>query len=169
MGTYVVAVKTGDSVTTVIAVVALVISLLSLAGTGLIARANIKSASAAETSAKAAENTVKLEVQRRHGELQPHFKLGWGPQPGTGFLRLNVFLRGPVQLEHLDGLTLTVRDDKPGRQEPTDLSRASGITPEQLAEQVWGPYRLVPGTMATARSSPAGSSGLSPQEWCTSR
>ena len=150
------------SVTSVIAVVALGISVLSVVATWATARANMKAASAAEISAKATENAVKLEVQRRHDELTPHFRLNHEPSPGTDFLRLTVLLTGPVQLERLDGLTLTVRDDTPWRGEPTPVSEANGITPEQLAEQVWGPYRLRPGISTgtqTPRSAPADPSG----------
>ncbi len=150
------------SASTVIASIALAISVLSFLAGWATARANRKSASAAEIAAKATQDAVKLEVQRRHSELTPRFRLKWEFQSGTDVLRLTVLLTGPVPLERLDGLTLTVRDDNPWRREPTPISQANGITPEQLAQQVWGPYRLRPGITTgtqTPRSGPADPSG----------
>jgi hypothetical protein len=145
---------------TVIASVALGISLLSALAAWTAARANIKSArantksaSAAETAAKATDAAVKLEVQRRHAELTPRFRLNWELRSGTDDLRLDVLLTGPVQLERLDNLTLTVLDNDPWRRET--ISEGMGITPEQLAEQVLGPFRLRPGVAVTPGSDPA--------------
>jgi len=39
---------------------------------------------------------------------------------------------------------VSIRDDRPGRAEGRQL--AAGPTPEQVAAQIWGPYRFVPGT-----------------------
>jgi hypothetical protein len=54
-----------------------------------------------------------------------------------------VFLTGPPELERLDALTVTIRDDHTWRGQHT---LAGGPTPEQLAEQIWGPYRFTPGS-----------------------
>jgi hypothetical protein len=55
-----------------------------------------------------------------------------------------VFLIGPPELERLDALTVTIRDDHPWRGQGTPV--AGGPTPEQVAAQVWGRYRFIPGT-----------------------
>jgi hypothetical protein len=57
---------------------------------------------------------------------------------------LRVFLQGPPELARLDGLTVTIRDDRPGRAEGPHL--AGGPAPEQIAAQIWVPFRFVPGT-----------------------
>ena len=51
--------------------------------------------------------------------------------------RLFVLMLGPPELARLDGLTVTIRDDRPGR--------AERLTPEQIAEQIWGPLRFAAG------------------------
>lgn len=55
-----------------------------------------------------------------------------------------MFLSGPPELERLDELTVTIRDDHPWRGQGTPL--AGGPTPEQVAAQIWGPRRFIPGT-----------------------
>jgi hypothetical protein len=59
-------------------------------------------------------------------------------------MRLRLFLTGPADLARLDRLVVTIRDDHPWRAEGTRL--AGGPTREQVAEQIWGPYRFTPGT-----------------------
>jgi hypothetical protein len=97
----------------------------------------------ASRSAIAAATTA-LDTQRRNAELTPRFRITCQPSnPGSPALRLGVFLAGPPELERLDKLTLIIRDDHPWRSQHTPL--AGGPTPEQVAGQIWGPYRLTPG------------------------
>lgn len=116
----------------------------------------------------AASTTAAIDVQRRHGELTPRFRVEFSaPNPGSDARRLQVTLLGPPELRRLDALTVTVRDDHPWRAEKTPL--AGGPTQEQVARQIWGPYRFtrgtgpgadpgrgVPGADETGRSTPTG-------------
>jgi hypothetical protein len=109
------------------------------------ARAADRSAVASERSAAAAEAAAALEASRRHGELTPRFRVTVdGANPGVDDLRLTVFLAGPPELERLDSLTVRIRDDYPGRAEQSRI--AGGPSHEQVAAQIWGPYRFQPGT-----------------------
>ena len=84
-------------------------------------------------------------MQRRNAELTPRFRVTCEPSnPGSPTLRLGVFLSGPPELERLDALAVAIRDDHPWRGQGTPL--AGGPTPEQVAAQIWGPYRFIPGT-----------------------
>lgn len=95
---------------------------------------------AARASATAATDLTQLEQGRWHNELTPIFKVTAAAQPG-GRARLVVALDGPPALDRLDQLTVTIRDDT------TDHSSigAGGPTDEQVAAQIWGPYRFTPG------------------------
>lgn len=109
------------------------------------AEAADRSAEAATRSADAAAVTARLDIDRRHAELTPHFRISVEPSnPGSDTLRLAVCLLGPPELERLDALTVTIRDDHPWRAQGRAL--ASGPTPEQVAQQIWGRWRFTPGT-----------------------
>jgi len=103
-----------------------------------------ESSAASARSAVAAEGTAALEGERRHAELTPRFRVKVeGANPGVEDLTMTVFLAGPPELGRLDGLTVRIRDDYPGR---ADMIRiAGGPTSEQVAAQIWGPYRFRPG------------------------
>jgi hypothetical protein len=104
-----------------------------------------RSAAASERSATAGESTRAIEQQRRNAELTPRFRVTCErANPGIETLRLVVRLEGPPELGSLDALTVIIRDDHPWRGQGTPL--AGGPTPEQVAEQIWGPYRFTPGT-----------------------
>ena len=126
-------------------IVALVVAIVSALGTiGAVWYARRSDRSAAK-SAAAAATTAALDLQRRHAELTPRFRITCeSSNPGSPTLRLSVFLSGPPYLERLDALTVTIRDDHPWRGQGTPL--AGGPTPEQVASQIWGPYRFIPGT-----------------------
>jgi hypothetical protein len=134
------------------AIAALVVALVSAQGSIYAvwyarqqAGAADRSASAAERSAVAAERAAALEAGRRHDELTPRFRVSVErANPGAEGLSLSVFLVGPPQLEWLDGMTLAIRDDHPWRAEGSQI--AGGPTREQVAAQIWGPYRFTPGT-----------------------
>jgi hypothetical protein len=56
-------------------------------------------------------------------------------------VRLVVALDGPPALDRLDQLTVTIRDDTTDHRSRV----AGGPTDEQIAVQIWGPYRFTPG------------------------
>jgi hypothetical protein len=110
-----------------------------------------RAAEAAARSAEAAAVTAALDADRRHSEITPRFRIAVHPSnPGVDTLRLTVRLLGPPELERLDALTVTIRDDHPWRAQGTPL--AGGPTPEQVAEQIWGRWRFTPGTGPNADS-----------------
>lgn len=109
------------------------------------ARYAFRSARAGEKSAEASSTTAALEVNRRHTELTPRLRIRCRPSnPGSDQFRLTVSLVGPSELGRLDRLVVTIRDDHPWRSEAGQI--AGGPTPEQVAAQVWSPFRFVPGT-----------------------
>lgn len=128
-------------------IAALVVAIVSALGTvGAVWYARRSDRSAAK-SAAAAATIAALDLQRRRAELTPRFGLTCeSSNPGSPTLRLGVFLSGPPELERLDVLTVTIRDDHPWRGQGTPL--AGGPT----AEQIWGPYRFIPGTGPGANS-----------------
>ena len=122
-------------------VVAIVAALAAIAAVWYARRSDRSAA----RSAAAAATTAALDMQRRNAELTPRFRVTCEPSnPGSQTLRLRVFLAGPPELGRLDALTATIRDDHPWRGQGTPL--AGGPTPEQVATQIWGPYRFIPST-----------------------
>src|SRR5260370_25723356 len=97
----------------------------------------------AARSAAAASTTAALDKQRRNAELTPRFRVTCGlSNPGSPTLRLGVFLSGPPELERLDALTVTIRDDHPWRGQGTPL--AGGPIPAHVAPHISGPSRFIP-------------------------
>jgi type II secretory pathway pseudopilin PulG len=126
-------------------VAALIVSIISALGAAAAVWYARRSDRSAAKSAAAAATTATLDLQRRHDELTPRFRLTCEPSnPGATTLRLRVSLSGPPELERLDALTVTIRDDNPWRAQGTSL--AVSYTPEQVAAQIWGPYRFRPHT-----------------------
>jgi hypothetical protein len=119
-------------------------------------------------SAGSAAITAGHDTDRRHSELMPRFRIRVAPaNPGVTTLKMRIYLLGPPELCELDGLTVSIRDDHPWRADGTRL--ASGPTPEQVREQIWGRWRFtphtgpgadpvkgVPGADATGRTTPTG-------------
>jgi hypothetical protein len=97
----------------------------------------------ARRQAVAAEGATELEASRRHEEMTPRLRVTINADV-TVNLRLRVFLAGPAELGRLDGLTVTIRDDRPGRAGESRI--AGGSSREEVAAQVWGPFRFVPGS-----------------------
>lgn len=126
-------------------IAALVVAIVSAAVSGASVIYARKSANAADKSAGAAAITAGLDADRRRAELTPRFRITCEESnPGSCSMRLVVHLLGPPELERLDALTVTIRDDHPWRAQGTPL--AGGPTPEQVANQIWGQYRFTPGT-----------------------
>jgi hypothetical protein len=93
----------------------------------------------------AAKILASIEEARRKGELRPHFTLTTSrPSSGSDVLNLRLTLVGPPELDSIDGLTISVRDDDYRRGE-TGLV-LGGATEQDIKQQIWGPYRFRPGT-----------------------
>jgi type II secretory pathway pseudopilin PulG len=129
-------------------IVAIVSALASIAAVRYARRSDqsaARSATASERSAVASEARAALEAQRRHAELTPRFRVTCASaNPGVDTLRLSVFLAGPPELGQLDSLTVKIRDDHPWRADGRPL--AGGPSPDEVAAQIWGPYRFMPGS-----------------------
>jgi hypothetical protein len=141
-------------VSIVVALAAVVAALAAVAAARYARRLDetAKSAArAAKEAAEAAAATAALDKQRRNAELTPHFRISREPSnSGSATASLKVFLCGPPELERLDTLTVTIRDDHPWRAQGSPL--AGGPTTEQVAAQIWGPFRFVPSTGPGANS-----------------
>ena len=126
-------------------IAALVVSIVAAVEAAASAWYARRSDRSAARSADAAATTAALDLQRRNAELTPHIRVTCQPwNSGSDKLRLGLFLSGPPELERLDELIVTVRNDNLGRSQARPL--AGGPTPEQVAAHIWGPYRFVPAT-----------------------
>ena len=114
-------------------------SVLGLLATGIAAVGAIGSWMSARHSSAAATAVARIEQDRRHVELTPQFELNCRVTYGDGAMLWLAFT-GPPGLDHLDAVTIAIRDDKHDR-EPIV---AGGPTAEEIAQVVWGPYRFVP-------------------------
>jgi hypothetical protein len=104
-----------------------------------------RTTTANERTALAESTVAELERERRHSELTPRLRVRCQPyNPGSDRYKLTIKLVGPIGLDRLDDLVVTIRDDHPWRGQGTLL--AGGPTSEQIAAQIWGPLRFVPGT-----------------------
>jgi hypothetical protein len=129
----------------VVSIIAAALSFAALIVSIVAAKYAARSASASENSAVANSTTAAVEVDRRHAELTPRLRIRCRPpNPGSDRLKLTVFLVGPPELRQLDKLTVTIRDDHPWRGRTNQI--AGGPSSEQIAAQIWGPFRFVPGT-----------------------
>ncbi len=118
-------------------VAALVLSIVSILVTAVAVYFGKRSADAATTA-------TNIERERRHAEMRPRYLVTCdAPNPGTDHRNLYVKLAGPGELEALDQLTVTIRDDSHFRLKPAP---APGQPPESVPDQVWGPLHFVPGT-----------------------
>jgi hypothetical protein len=129
------------------------IAILGLIATVVAAFAAVAAWLTARTSNRTARSLADLERQRRQAELIPQFVFGLKRTPDGG-IAISPKLVGPPALDKLDRLTVTVRDDT------LDHSNnlAGGPTPEQIAAQVWGPYRFIGG----ADGAPANGRSVAP-------
>ncbi|UOE21397.1 hypothetical protein NI17_009925 [Thermobifida halotolerans] len=85
------------------------------------------------------------DADRRYAELTPALDLEWRAQYGRRGV-LVVTMTGPVGLERLDRVEVTVADPIPDRAPVI----AGGPTQQELDAQVWGPYRFVTSTAHVA-------------------
>ncbi len=108
---------------------------------------------ATQSQSRATAALTKIEQHRRWSELTPQFTVACEPTSGEQ-VRLLVGLMGPVGLERLDEVTVTIRNDRPDRTPVT----AGPPTQDDLDRQIWGPYQFVRGVDGAAedgRSVPA--------------
>jgi hypothetical protein len=125
----------------------------SVAAASVAAGAAWLSRSSAREANAAAAALAGIERDRRHAELTPRFRVSTesqqpvppqGYRPGAYNLRLRVMLLGPPGLDHLDSVTVRIRDDHFRRGDGQLL--AGGPTREQIQAQIWGPWRFSAGT-----------------------
>ncbi len=102
---------------------------------------------AARSSSQASAAMTAIERRRWHADLTPRFEVGCRVTSGER-AELRVALVGPAGLDRLDRVTVRIRDDLPGRAPVT----SGGPTAEEIARQVWGPYRFVPGVDGADRT-----------------
>jgi hypothetical protein len=104
------------------------------------AAAAVGSLLAARQANRAALTLATIERDRWHADLAPKFEVSCRATGGDRAALRLVFV-GPAGLDRLDQVTVSIRDDIRGRAPVI----AGGPTTEQIARQVWGPYRFVPG------------------------
>ncbi|MER6374856.1 hypothetical protein ABT255_42340 [Streptomyces mirabilis] len=95
---------------------------------------------AARRANATAEAVARIERERWHADLTPRFSVNIDRGEGDR-ATLSVHLAGPLPLGHLDEVRIEVKQSDDMDYTPT---LAGGPTPEQVAAQVWGPYRFVP-------------------------
>ncbi|MFE2729125.1 hypothetical protein [Kitasatospora sp. NPDC059327] len=98
-----------------------------------------KSAAAAADSAQTAKSLAAIEHDRWHRELTPDLRFNLVNR-GVDHWLLNVELAGPVGLDRLDSITLTIR----GEAGVDHSLRPGDLDPQELADVIWGPLRFQP-------------------------
>lgn len=110
----------------------------------------VAAASAAYTRrlAAATESAAAIENKRRRDELTPDLTITCTTPVSSEVRRadMTVELTGPAGLDGLDEVTVRIRDDMPGR----TPGPGSQLTADQIAEVIWGPYRLNPAVRGTS-------------------
>lgn len=95
---------------------------------------------ASRAAAKTAEIAEAAERDRRWTALTPQFRFETdGSGPGYRRGRLRIFFDGPLGLDRLDIVSVTIRDDRPDRGRQTI---AGGPSREKIRLFVWSPYKL---------------------------
>lgn len=130
------------------------LAILGVVAAGLSAWAATKSARAADAANRASKEMADIEAARRHQELTPELDVWiepWSPGDQDTF-RLHVGLAGPIVLRGVAGLSVRIRDDRPGRARESPSFSGQVATREQVAAQVWGPLRLRPHSITSGGS-----------------
>lgn len=91
----------------------------------------------AELAYQTAESIAQIERDRWHRELTP--TVGFRLTAERGWMELLVRYGGPAAVGRLEHLELTIRDD---RDRSGDQLLAGGLTAEERAATIWGPYRF---------------------------
>lgn len=105
----------------------------------------LASAYYARTQAVAASRTAAIERERWHADKRPVLKVTCDRRGADG-ADVAVELTGPDSLDRLDKVTVRVRDDMPDRR-PRE---GSPLSQEQIAEVIWGPFRIRAGLKDTS-------------------
>lgn len=119
----------------------ILLAILSTIGTLGSAVAGIAAWRAAQRANATATGLAQIERDRRHSELIPQFDI-YATLEGTSpdLAQLHVRLVGPVGLDVLDQVTITILD------EPGTLHWATGypdgVTAEMAKQFVWGPWQF---------------------------
>ncbi|WP_018791131.1 hypothetical protein [Salinispora arenicola] len=114
-----------------------IISAVATTATGLLAWQAARSANkAAHESAQVVKDADR---DRRWNALTPQLTYTCVARDDGSRAELRIRLDGPIGLERLDRVTVRIRDDRPNRAKSL---LAGGPTAEEVARQVWGPYRL---------------------------
>lgn len=123
-----------------------VIAILSVAAAGFSAWAARKSALAAEAANRASSEMAAIESARRHQELTPELTVRIEPlNPGDlRTFKLFLGLDGPIALRRASAITVSIRDDRPGRATEGPSFAGHQASSAQLEAQIWGPLRLTP-------------------------
>ncbi|WP_430378419.1 hypothetical protein [Streptomyces sp. B1-3] len=95
-----------------------------------------------------ADAVARIERGRWHAENLPQFRVTIERGDGDR-ATLSVHLAGPLPLCHLDEIRVEVEQSDDMDYTPR---LAGGPTPEQVAAQVWGPLRFVPGSDGADRN-----------------
>jgi hypothetical protein len=119
----------------------LTISILTAAASLAAAIGALGAWAAARRSNNSAATVADIERDRRHAEITPQFRYTGRETTGER-AELALTLDGPVDLDRLDSIEVSIRDDRHDRQ---GSRNGVGPTDEEVAEIVWGPYRLTPG------------------------
>ncbi|WP_166380850.1 hypothetical protein [Catellatospora methionotrophica] len=98
--------------------------------------------SIAVSAAHTASAIAQVEHDRWHRELTPALRYELEkPNRLVDQVRLHIHLDGPVGLDGVDGLTVSVRDD--GDHTP-QVPGVNAPTAQELADTIWGPLRFKP-------------------------
>ncbi|MFD4874577.1 hypothetical protein ACFWOB_14635 [Streptomyces sp. NPDC058420] len=118
------------------------IAALALVAAIVAAVAAVGSWKAAHNSDKAAEPVSRIEQQRLHTDLTPHFRctIMANEACSTAMLRLH-FEGPPGPLSHdAIEITVSVRNDSPHGGGGVQL--AGSVTPEAVRAHIWGPWKF---------------------------
>jgi hypothetical protein len=114
----------------VIAVVAILIAIASVLYT--------------RRQAVSSEEATAIEKTKLHHSLTPELQISCKLQ-GDNMAMAELELSGPTGLDRLDEVTVRIRDDRSDR----SGNPGAGLTQEQIAAAIWGPFRFNPGVRDT--------------------
>lgn len=125
--------------TLIIAILAFLVSVASVAYTK-------KQADATRKQAEQGERVAAIEQKRYHADLTPEFSLTCeGRDPNGLQVMLMIELTGPSGLDRVDEVTVRIRDDMPDR----TPGQGSPEYLEEFSHVIWGPYRVKAGLTKT--------------------